>query len=885
MDILAAHDPAVLVPPVAVYSMLSDIRISPYSFHSSASSSHLLLQHKQPALSFSQPQEQEQQHPLVWSLDEYSAFSGLDALLLSFTAFNTSYELALTRKPDLFASATAWLTVDGAPANLHVPAVFEGSVTGDAASTARIVMHSQTVSTKPKKSKDSAGKSPLKTESAVFEGSFITSTDGRFNLKATSNYAASRRPFDAPLPDANANTVHTGANNADSDDTDNHDAELPAMLVFHDSGLDPPSLRPRPYPAPSMRNHRRTDSLMANPGSSCAYDSENAWNKLKAKSRHFGWALNVEQIIDTSTSKRRDGQLGGTWFPDSFFSATQENHVLSRRSDVSSSAVPGCGSTKQFVFVGAAADCNYVNQYGGTAQALAQILSDFNQASAVYESSFNVGLAIIKVNLQTTCSSNGETTTNGSSLSWNQACTDSYSISNRLSDFAQWRGTKDGSSADNAGLWHLLTGCTTAVSGQAVGIAWLGTLCQQTTSAQTDSTTGGTDHVSGVAVSSIVTVEWKVVAHEVGHNFGAIHDCTSATPTDNAISSNFSACSQKDICATLAEPARYTCLQPPGSLQALTTNICGNGVKETGEDCDCGGGNCSDTDPCCDGATCKFTAGSVCDDNNDDCCSSCTYKAAGVVCRPSTGVCDYAELCTGKSGDCPVNLFAPNGQACSTGVSGTSGTTCANGICTSRDLQCNTSSYGIETTGVCNIPGSSTTCQLQCESTQGSCYILAGNMIDGTPCGYAGICQSGNCQESSWFGTMVDWILSNLQISVPVIVAVGLIGLGVIWSLCGCCVRQYKYGSVRKQQRQIQMPPPGRAVVPVAIYPNEYNAYHPQSAMLGPQQQYAQSYHTGGLRGSPAGINGAENFLHTDGREEGNNNRRANWVDESKYNG
>ncbi|KAJ3205655.1 hypothetical protein HDU82_005054 [Entophlyctis luteolus] len=138
----------------------------------------------------------------------------------------------------------------------------------------------------------------------------------------------------------------------------------------------------------------------------------------KSETRNSDWQLNVKQIV----SNRRDGQFGAAWLPNHSVS-------VSRRA---STGVAGCGSTKQFVFMGAAADCTYVNSYGGTAKALAQILADFNSASAVYESSFNVGLAIIKVNLMTTCSSAGAVGNNSASLSWNQACSDTYGISNRL---------------------------------------------------------------------------------------------------------------------------------------------------------------------------------------------------------------------------------------------------------------------------------------------------------------------------------------------------------------------------------------------------------------------------------------------------------------------
>ncbi|KAJ3066635.1 hypothetical protein HDU98_010067 [Podochytrium sp. JEL0797] len=845
MDAIHSHDPASLVPPIAVYSFVHSLTFTP------ASPSQLL--------GYEDSADGDTWAGMLHSKQEtMNQANALDSIILSFLAFNSSYSITLNRKSDLFADALDWLYIDGKPAPpTAIPVIYEGFVTGHKHdSSARMIMHNH------------------ENGNPVFEGSFSTSTDGLYNLKSVASYSKSKRPVDIEL----ASAMSRGDSTRDS-----------AMILFHDSGIEPPFMR---SPESALRR-RSKSSVMGGSGSSCGFNNAHPWN-----SGHTGvynphpFDATVDQTGKKFSYHRRDG-----------------------------GAVPGCKGTKQFVFMGAAADCNYVSAQGGTPQALAQILSDFNQASAIYEASFQVGLAIIKVNLQTACSKSGDTVANGASMAWNQDCTDSYSISNRLSDFSQWRGAKD-KTPDNAGLWHLLTGCTTAVSGQAVGIAWLQTLCQQGSNTQADVTTGGTDYVSGTAVSSIVPVEWKVVAHEVGHNFGAIHDCTAATcpgagtvccacsptcdcggqylmhPTDNAISSNFSACSVKDICNTLQDPSRYSCLQPPGALQALTTNICGNGVKEAGEDCDCGGPDCGKTDPCCNGATCKFTPFSVCDDTNDDCCTQCQYKAQGAVCRTSTGVCDYAEVCTGDSGDCPVNLFAPNGQTCATGIAGQSGTACANGVCTSRDLQCTTNSNGLKTTGVCQMPGSNTQCQLLCASTSGQCYILAGNMLDGTACGYAGSCFQGSCKESSWFGSFVDLFMSNLQLSIPLAIGAGLLLLGCMWSLCGCCIRQARYGSTRKNR------PTARALPVVHAQPTMVQPYQQplayQQQQSGGYQGNQESYQRSPPHVGQDSFGRGPAFVGSDGSQvlsvrsgsggagtqQGSSGRgQGGWVDASKYNG
>lgn len=99
---------------------------------------------------------------------------------------------------------------------------------------------------------------------------------------------------------------------------------------------------------------------------------------------------------------------------------------------------------------------------------------------------------------------------NGEQLPWNRLCTETYEINQRLSDFSRWRGEKP---ADRAGLWHLMTQCNT---GPSVGVAWLGMLCTKDAFQQVRN--GVSQYVSGTGVSSITPVEWKVVAHEIGHS-------------------------------------------------------------------------------------------------------------------------------------------------------------------------------------------------------------------------------------------------------------------------------------------------------------------------------------------------------------------------------
>lgn len=176
----------------------------------------------------------------------------------------------------------------------------------------------------------------------------------------------------------------------------------------------------------------------------------------------------------------------------------------------------GCPKSPQVLYMGLAADCTYTGNYGDANATRTQLLTNINTVSALYQRTFNVSLGVVELNVQ---EPNCPSTTN-SSVPWNVACSSNgngLNLNDRLSAFSRWRGNKGGS--DGAGLWHLFSDCS---SGSEVGVAWLGTLCRvgASTSSQGETT-------SGTGVTTITEREWQVFAHEVGHNFGAIHDCRS----------------------------------------------------------------------------------------------------------------------------------------------------------------------------------------------------------------------------------------------------------------------------------------------------------------------------------------------------------------------
>ncbi|CAO3589537.1 unnamed protein product [Absidia cylindrospora] len=456
----------------------------------------------------------------------------------------------------------------------------------------------------------------------------------------------------------------------------------------------------------------------------------------------------------------------------------------------------GCPNSRKIAFMGAAADCSYVKSYGGIRLARIQMITDWNVASAVYERTFNISLGLIYMQMSTPqCPQQPSQLMN-----WNQDCSNYYTINNRLSDFSFWRGQRG---ADQAALWHLMTKCSTGVK---VGIAWLSQLCEYQASQQIEDN-GSYDWVSGTGVSSTTREEWKVVAHEIGHGFGAIHDCSSQScacqsgcsccplsptkcsagetylmnPTSNVSTNDFSPCSITDICSSF--PNIGYCLKSPGDVNNSTFSMCGNGILEPGEQCDPG-----HTDsPCCFAKNCTLKAGATCDDYSSQCCLNCNTAPKDTVCRPAVSECDTEEVCTGLTSQCPPDIYDPDGTSCANGTM-----QCASGVCTSRDEQCTARGLRLNISKQC--PFQEDSCNISCAdpSDTQNCLVLSGMFLDGTECGLAGFCRSGKCVGSGFSNTVRAWVNKNKNIAIPVFIFGGLFILGVLALIVWYILRRYR---------------------------------------------------------------------------------------------
>lgn len=469
----------------------------------------------------------------------------------------------------------------------------------------------------------------------------------------------------------------------------------------------------------------------------------------------------------------------------------------------------GCPTSRKVALIGVATDCTYTADFANDTAVRTNIINQVNTASQLYESTFNISLGIQNL----TISPRDCPSTASVEAPWNIGC-DGSTLSDRLNAFSEWRGQHN----DTNAYWTLMSTCNTD---SAVGLAWLGQLCMS------GSTPQGNETIAAANVVVRTSTEWQVFAHESGHTFGAVHDCTSTTCADGSVTmqqccplstsscnangqfmmnpstsagiSQFSQCSIGNICSALGrQSVQSTCLTNNKNVVTITGSQCGNGIVESGEECDCGGEVGCAGNTCCDASTCKFTTGSVCDASNEDCCtSSCQFASSGTVCRASNGVCDPQETCTGNSSTCPADLSAPDGTGCGSGLQ------CASGQCTSRDQQCQ-SLMGSLTTDNDTESCSSTGCQISCQSPSfGSnvCYRLNQNFLDGTPCQGGGKCSNGNCEGSNAGDEIKSWIEDNKSIVIPVACVVG--GL-ILLAICSCIWSMIR----RKQMRRRRAPRP-----------------------------------------------------------------------------
>ena len=457
-----------------------------------------------------------------------------------------------------------------------------------------------------------------------------------------------------------------------------------------------------------------------------------------------------------------------------------------------------CLPERKILPIAVACDCNFTKLCGGVDNASREIVKAFAQASLSFERHFNMALGIVEIKAMPECNDLANVEKgDGNLLKWNRKCDSTYTMKQRLSDFSEWQMHGFGDS--NPGVTHLITGC---YSGSTVGLSWPGKMCVRKVIENTDSRAR---FMAGSSVSSTTTskIPIEVIIHELGHVIGAGHDCGDdcncdgrvgcdhccpcsnnerlrdmqiypslrdvmenrhicscrsmyvMNPTTMMASLEFSPCSKDEICKNL-KMYGGTCLKNPEHVRLISGGVCGNGIKEQGEECDCGSPEDCAKDPCCmDG--CKLRPGALCSDSNDKCCNACQIvkREERFVCRKAIGLCDMEETCDGIAPSCPPDLFKPDGTICdSTSSKRKHLRKCASGVCTNRHLQCREAGRKYFAEQECPHDPDYTSeslfnnskCRMHCLQSDGQCIILTNHYIDGTECGNEGKCRQGQCE-------------------------------------------------------------------------------------------------------------------------------------------